>query len=265
MKSAVLQYREFTEALNNLSGTLINVFAPAAREKSEMAMARRAMLLLLVLIPMAMVDYALGVVKKEVLRSSVCTSIECPAYDVLYQEEEFSVRLYNGTVWMATSAIEDTSFYEATRVGFLKLFQYIQGANEEGAAVNMTAPVLTGVIPSDGPFCKSSFKVRFFVPTIYQGSPPTPISSLELEVEEWGARYFAVRTFGGFAKDTNVAEEGAALAESVYEAGMELSSSAGDESYYVAQYNSPFEITGRVNEILLPISYPSLLKVRKSS
>ncbi|KAI5055636.1 hypothetical protein GOP47_0029157 [Adiantum capillus-veneris] len=200
---------------------------------------------------------------KQGLSSSTCESIECPAYEELYEADDFSVRLYNGTVWMATSAIEDTSFYNATRVGFLKLFAYIQGANEEGVTVNMTAPVLTGVIPSDGPFCKSSFVVRFYVPTANQESPPTPISSLGLQVERWDAMYFAVRQFSGFATDSNVVEEGATLAESVYEAGLEVATTT-DESYYVAQYNSPFQISGRVNEIFLPISYSSLLK-RKTS
>ncbi|MCO5563916.1 hypothetical protein L7F22_017568 [Adiantum nelumboides] len=202
---------------------------------------------------------------KTALRSSsTCESIECPAYEVLYEADDFSVRLYNGTVWMATSALEDLSFYNATRVGFLKLFAYIQGANEEGVTVNMTAPVLTSVIPSDGPFCKSSFIVRFYVPTANQESPPTPISSLDLQVERWDTMYFAVRQFGGFATDSNIVEEGATLAESVYEAGLEVATTTTDEAYYVAQYNSPFQISGCVNEILLPISYSSLL-MRKSS
>ncbi|MCO5591787.1 hypothetical protein L7F22_045779 [Adiantum nelumboides] len=202
--------------------------------------------------------------KTDLRSSSTCESIECPAYEVLYEADDFSVRLYNGTVWMATSALEDSSFYNATRVGFLKLFAYIQGANEEGVTVNMTAPVLTGVIPSDGPFCKSSFIVRFYVPTADQESPPTPISSLDLQVERWDTMYFAVRQFSGFATDSNIVEEGATLAESVYEAGLEVATTTTNEAYYVAQYNSPFQIFGRVNEIFLPISYSSLL-MRKSS
>lgn len=111
----------------------------------------------------------------------------------------------------------------------------------------------------------STFIVRFYVPAAYQESPPTPISSLNLQVERWDVKYFAVRTFDGFATDTNIVEEGATLAESVYVAGFSIASTSSDEeSYFISQYNSPFQITGRVNEVLLPISYSSLLK-RKGS
>ena len=121
--------------------------------------------------------------------------------------------------------------------------------------VNMTAPVLTGITPSDGPFCQTSFIVRFFVPLAFQDNPPIPLSSLDLNVERWDSpTYFAVREFSGFASDTNVAQEGAALAASVDAAGFTISSTPKDEVYIIAQYNSPFDITGRVNEVWLPIS-----------
>ncbi len=45
------------------------------------------------------------------------------------------------------------------------LFEYISGANKEGATINMTAPVLMKVLPGDGPFCQNNFTVSFYVPT----------------------------------------------------------------------------------------------------
>eukprot|EP00250_Pteridium_aquilinum_P012784 c20945_g1_i1 orf=107-808(+) len=232
-----------------------------------MALAKRNALLIIVMLLGVLAASTCGTAagkKNRAGSSSVCASIECPSYEVVYEADDFSIRLCNGTVWMSTFAIQDISFYNATQTGFLRLFAYIQGANEEGVTVDMTAPVLTGVIPSDGPFCETSFIVRFYVPTANQASPPTPISSLGLQVERWDTKYFAVRQFGGFATDTNVVEEGATLSASVYEAGFTVAStSSNEESYFVAQYNSPFEISGRVNEVLLPLSYSSLL-LRKS-
>lgn len=116
----------------------------------------------------------------------------------------------------------------------------------------MTAPVLTQISPSDGPFCKSSFVVSFYVPKENQANPPP---AKGLHVQKWGPTYVAVRQFGGFVKeDSQVGEEAAALADSI---SGTLWSKAIDKThegeitttYSVAQYNSPFEFTHRVNEI----------------
>lgn len=52
-----------------------------------------------------------------------------------------------------------------------RLFDYIGGKNEPNVKINMTAPVVTKVEHGDGPFCKSSFEVSFFVPFAEQVPP----------------------------------------------------------------------------------------------
>lgn len=134
-----------------------------------------------------------------------------------------------------------------------RLFDYIQGKNEYNETIEMTAPVLTRVSPSDGPFCASSFTVSFYVPAKNQADPP-PADGLR--VERWaGARYAAVRRFGGFVKDDDVGEQAALLDQSLQ--GTRWAAAVNDarradpgaSPYTVAQYNSPFEFSGRVNEI----------------
>lgn len=115
----------------------------------------------------------------------------------------------------------------------------------------MTAPVITEVSPSDGPFCESSFTVSFYVPKENQADPPP---AKGLHVQRWKTTHVAVRQFDGFVTDYNVGEEAAALQASlkdtIWEAAIEKSHGAdASTAYTVAQYNSPFEFDNRVNEI----------------
>lgn len=115
----------------------------------------------------------------------------------------------------------------------------------------MTAPVLTEVLPSDGPFCKSSFVVSFYVPKENQANPPP---AKGLNVQRWKTVHAAVRQFDGFVSDSTIGQEAAALKASL--AGTQWSAAinktqSGDHAsvYSVAQYNAPFEFDNRVNEI----------------
>ncbi|KAK1663019.1 hypothetical protein QYE76_051178 [Lolium multiflorum] len=180
-----------------------------------------------------------------------CERIECPAYDVVDGANGFEIRRYTDAMWVSTAPIEDISFVDATRSGFLQLFKYIQGQNAYNETIEMTAPVLTKVAPSDGPFCASSFVVSFYVPAKNQADPPAADG---LTVQKWaGARYAAVRRFGGFVADADIGQQAALLDASLqgtkWAASVSDGGSAGPVSYTVAQYNSPFEFSGRVNEI----------------
>ncbi|CAA6665258.1 unnamed protein product [Spirodela intermedia] len=156
---------------------------------------------------------------------------KCPTYEVVDQGKGYEIRRYNSTAWTSTAAIEDISLVEATRTAFLQLFDYIQGKNEYGEKIEMTAPVITEVAPSDGPICASSFVVSFYVPKKNQANPPPAAGLLR------GLRLRRGRR-----------EEAATLYESL--AGSEWAAAADPAAaYIVAQYNSPFEFTGRVNEI----------------
>ncbi|EOA37064.1 hypothetical protein CARUB_v10010190mg [Capsella rubella] len=186
-----------------------------------------------------------------------CNRIECPSYDLVHSGNGYEIRRYNTSVWVSTKPIQDISLVDATRTAFFQLFAYIQGKNEYHQKIEMTAPVIAQVVPSDGPFCVSSFVVSFYVPKKNQ---PDPAPAQNLHIQKWDPRYVAVRQFSGFVSDDTVGEEAAALdsslkgtawanaiAKSRKEGGV-----GSDSAYTVAQYNSPFEFTGRVNEIWLP-------------
>ncbi|MFQ6620937.1 hypothetical protein Gotur_002620 [Gossypium turneri] len=180
-----------------------------------------------------------------------CNRIECPSFDLIEVGNGYEIRRHNSTIWVTTSPIQDISLVEATRTGFLQLFDYIQGKNKYKQQIEMTAPVITEVLPSDGPFCESSFRISFYLPKVIQANPP-PAEGLH--IQKWKSTYLAVRQFSGFVTDYNVGVEAAALEASLADTvwSPAIKKSQKDETtsvYLVAQYNSPFEFSGRVNEI----------------
>lgn len=132
---------------------------------------------------------------------------------------------------------------------FFRLFDYIQGKNKYGETIEMTGPVMSQISPSDGPFCKSSFVVSFSVPKKNQANPP-PAEGLH--VQKWQSKFLAVRQFGGFVSDDTIGQQADALLSSL--TGSNWASAIDpSEAYAVAQYNSPFEFSGRVNEVWITL------------
>lgn len=144
-------------------------------------------------------------------------------------------------------------------VRVFSLFSYISGANLNWTKIVMTAPVLTGIVPSAGPFCSSAFAVRLYLPAMFHESPPTPIPELDLTFERWSKQTIAVRKFSGYAGDSNVAQEAEKLAISLGDSEYVKNATYpinGEDSYAIAQYSSPFQFWNRVNEVWVNIQLP---------
>ena len=109
----------------------------------------------------------------------------------------------------------------------------------------MTAPVAVDVAPGAGPTCGSNFTVSFYVP---QGDAPAP-TSVEVFFSHLPVRDVYVASFGGWANQQNVIAKAAALSQALAEAGVAVD--AQDEGFTVAQYDSPFRLADRHNEIWL--------------
>ncbi|XP_020231155.1 heme-binding protein 2 [Cajanus cajan] len=178
-------------------------------------------------------------VKAEVPQA--CSNYECPTYDVIEVKKDYEIRRYNSTVWISSDPIEDTSVVEATKTGVKRLFSYIHGNNSQKKEIKMTSPVATEV--SNGSGGKSSYVVSFYVPKVNQGNIPTADG---LSVQRWKTKYAVVKQFGGFVRESVVADQVNALKASI--AGTKWSTKL-PKSFTVAQYNAPFELFHRVNEI----------------
>ncbi|KAK1276603.1 hypothetical protein QJS04_geneDACA012784 [Acorus gramineus] len=180
-------------------------------------------------------------------------AIESPQFTVVHSESDFEVRLYRDSSWMSAPARE-ISFEKATKDGFHRLFQYIQGANLNSSRIAMTAPVLTSIVPGAGPLHSSAYFIGLYLPIKFQTSPPLPLPELNLHPDKWLSHCIAVRKFSGFARDSNIVKEAEKLATSLSRSPWANSTGSGSAyAYSIAQYNSPFRFIGRVNEVWVDI------------
>ncbi|PON59685.1 SOUL heme-binding protein [Trema orientale] len=183
----------------------------------------------------------------------LCNAIESPEYTVVHSESEFEIRLYRQSSWMS-APVRDISFEKATRNGYHRLFQYIQGANLNFSRLSMTVPVLTSIVPGAGPLHSSAYFVRFYLPVKFQANPPSPLPELNLKSVAWDGHCVAVRKFSGFARDGNIVKEAEKLATSLSRSPWaNHTSSESGYAYSIAQYSSPFKFIGRVNEVWVDI------------
>ncbi|GAB2289491.1 hypothetical protein Dimus_023801 [Dionaea muscipula] len=183
----------------------------------------------------------------------VCSATESPQYTVVHTESDFEIRLYRDSVWMC-AVVDDISFDKATKTGFHRLFQYIQGANMNYSRIPMTKPVLTSILPGAGPLGSSAYYVCFFLPVKFQGTPPLALSELNLKPATWPSHCIAVRKFSGFATDTRIVTEAKRLSTSLDMSPWANSTTLDSKyAYSIAQYDSPFRFIGRVNEVWVDI------------
>ncbi|PKU66667.1 heme-binding protein 2 [Dendrobium catenatum] len=177
------------------------------------------------------------------------TGIESPQYSVVHSESDLEIRVYRESSWMSAPS-DKISFEKATKLGFHRLFQYIQGANLNSSRIRMTAPVLTSIVPDAGPLHSSAYFVRFYLPVKFQAYPPIPLPELNLHPVHWPTHCVAIRQFSGFARDNNIVKEAEKLAISLRRSSWANSTDFLDKNAYsIAQYNSPFRFIGRINEV----------------
>ncbi|XP_053736264.1 heme-binding protein 2 isoform X1 [Synchiropus splendidus] len=156
---------------------------------------------------------------------------------------DYEIRIYVESKWVSTS-LRGMAMDEAMNTGFRRLFNYIQGNNQNKTKVEMTAPVTCRVEPGAGPACESNFTVSFYVPEQFQAEPPAPTEpSVFIETRKEFTAY--VRTFGGFANEEMKKKELVNLLESLRRDAVPFV----EQPYYTAGYDSPFKLTNRRNEV----------------
>jgi hypothetical protein len=178
-----------------------------------------------------------------------CKGLDCPKYTVISSGPKFEIRTYAPAVW-ATVNVTGVDYAVAQNEAFDVLFKYISGANVNKQKIEMTAPVRDQVFPGAGPFCASSFLISFFVPFSLQANPVPPTDP-RVVIETTPETTYAVYTFGGFAKNytSTIVPNAVKLVDAVQAKGINVTTTP----IIVSQYDSPFTIINRHNEIWLQV------------
>jgi hypothetical protein len=185
-----------------------------------------------------------------------CHGIDCPPFETVATSAAYDTRAYPAGLRWTSTVISGAGYDDAVSAGFGRLFRYISGANADGVKIAMTAPVRVRVDPGRGPFCDSNVTVSFFVPFVTgsnrtkQIRTPRPTDASVFEDVDEAASVVYARSFGGFADETRVAEEAAALEEALAKDGKGGGDDGGGAgTYFFAGYDSPFRVFGRHNEV----------------
>ncbi|KAL0426809.1 UNVERIFIED_CONTAM: hypothetical protein Slati_2855700 [Sesamum latifolium] len=165
-----------------------------------------------------------------------CARLECPPYKLVHTQKEFEIRSYDEGLWLSSPNITASDYKEGASKGFRI------GNNTERVTINMTAPVLIDIGQN------SIYTVYFYVPKKYQTgtSLPTPLIDQIKKVTLPKFKYTAVKRFDGLITDLSVRAAIAALKESLKGTPYQR---AADGLFTIAGYNSPRQLTDRVNEV----------------
>ncbi|CAH1790816.1 unnamed protein product [Owenia fusiformis] len=175
---------------------------------------------------------------------SSCKRLDCPKFKVLRKTGEYEVREYEESRWASTD-VYDMDCSRARSIGFKHLFNYISGDNAANAKIPMTAPVLTTIIPGEGPACESNFTVSFYQPFNMQenGGPAPSDANIYLSVLPNVTMY--VRSFPGYASEEEYLNQAGQLAAAINNPDI-----YDTDLYYTAGYDSPYKFLNRHNEVL---------------
>ncbi|KAK8723739.1 hypothetical protein OTU49_011520 [Cherax quadricarinatus] len=164
-----------------------------------------------------------------------------PSTDV--SNGEFEERVYPSKQWVCTKQNGGLTEGDQIQV-FLKLFAYIDGANDQNKELVMGLPVSIEYSDVEG---QKVYTACFFIPEADQAAPPAPTNS-QVFLTTRPQMTVLTRQFGGYANDEPTwMTEVQALTKLVNEAGYQVNPNL----IYWNAYDPPYKFWGRRNEVWL--------------
>ncbi|XP_060782038.1 heme-binding protein soul2 [Neoarius graeffei] len=163
-----------------------------------------------------------------------CHDYDCPVYTLVKAYESFEERSYAASRWITTD-VESTK-EDSIRGGIWKLYEFMQGENEEGRKITMTRPVLVSV--------KNQGNVSISLFISADVVLPQP-NDKTIKNKNMPAATVYVREFDGFASETDALENMETLKADLQAAGKPFD----DTRFEAVGYDGPFVLINRHNEI----------------
>ncbi|XP_015238692.1 PREDICTED: uncharacterized protein LOC107090046 [Cyprinodon variegatus] len=176
--------------------------------------------------------------------TSFCTeSRECLEYELICKTDEYEVRHISPTRWVSTDA-EAYFMGVGAAMAFRRLFMYINGGNEEGVKMEMTAPVLVKVPEETTMWEPAVYTLSFLLPSAYQDKPPAPTND-KLYFTEMPEMDVYVRSYGGWMMSVTSRLHSHMLTKEL----QRVHASYNHSYHYGVGYDSPLKLLNRHNEV----------------
>nr|XP_061838254.1 heme-binding protein 2 [Nerophis lumbriciformis] len=182
----------------------------------------------------------------EYSEMSYCTETEeCLMFDLVCETPYYQVRHYKAMKWVTTT--ERSFLMEfATMKAFKRLYKYIDGENENGQKIEMTAPVIVKMV--DKKFWEmGEYTVSFLLPMEHQANPPRPKDSKVVFYNSEDTNMY-VSSYGGWMTSVCDYNEAYKLKKYLMSDGAYFKK----DCHYGAAYNSPMTLWNRHNEVWFP-------------
>lgn len=168
--------------------------------------------------------------------------VERQQYRLVKKIDNAEIRFYPKTV-MATVSSRGDSYMGNSSNHFRTLAGYIFGGNKSSQKIAMTAPVH---MEKDS----AGNTMSFVMPSGYDitNLPQPNDNSVDIHYSEEG--YFAAIKFGGYANEHKINTNIDQLKQVLADHGLKAIG-----SYSYLGYNSPWDVIGRENEIIVQIAY----------
>jgi len=169
-----------------------------------------------------------------------CKNLQCPHFTVVKTTDDYTVRKYDASKWAKTSLTGQSDYKSAQRTMFYRLFDYIQGQNAEKKKIEMTIPVLIGMIPKSDDTVEANFNMSFYMAI---DDLPAPTNK-DVSLYDLPEVTVYVRKFGGYASETDYVQQAKKL-----RAALPEGTQYDDSYFYSLSYDSPWTIFNRRNEV----------------
>lgn len=193
----------------------------------------------ILLISILLLSFAFGV--SQLVVKNYSKNIVNKEYTVLKKYSEFEIREYP-EMFVAKTKLTGSSYENNSSKGFRRIAGFIFGGNDKQQQISMTSPVIMDM--------KESVEMSFIMPeAITPSNVPEPNNS-DVILELRPSQIVAVLFFDGWASSEKLKKKYKELSDLLTKNNIQHK-----EEFTYLGYDSPMQLVGRRNEILIPVKY----------